>query len=137
MLMYFLSAISNKNPAARPLRASNTLGHCPIFTTPLTWYRVTALSSVLKIQVISATKNISTMPVFNISFLSALSSLLRFSLSVFGSILLFFVFISMKANIIIKAERMQASEISVRIRLLLAICNTVPSIYEMPTRRAK
>lgn len=52
-------------------------------------------------------------------------------------LILFFVLISMKANIIIKAERMQASEISVRIRLLLAICNTVPSIYEMPTRRAK
>lgn len=60
--------MSNKKPARSPLSARRILGHCPIFTAPFAWYRVTALSSVLKIQVSSATKMMRITAIFKLPF---------------------------------------------------------------------
>ena len=105
--------MSNKNPAKSPLSARSILGHCPIFTTPFAWYRVTALSSVLKIQVSSATKRIRTTAIFKLPFSFSPESSFVFSLEKAGIIPLFSARTSVTANNRIIAERIPASKVSV------------------------
>ena len=58
-----LCLISKTKPATNPLHANKSLGHWPISIVPEVCSNVTALSNVLKIQVISAISKISKIPV--------------------------------------------------------------------------
>ena len=113
MLIYFLPAVSNKKPAKSPLSASSTLAHCPMFATPLAWYRVTALSSVLKMQVIIATKRARMIPIFMLLLPIFSVSSCGASFEKAGTMLLFSARISITASSRIKADRITASKISV------------------------
>ena len=110
MLMYFLLAVSNKKPAKSPLRASRTRGHCPIFALPLAWMRVTALSSVLKMQVMSATKKTRITLIFKLSLPFPPSGSLFESA---GTTLFFSARISISAKSIINTESIAASAMSI------------------------
>ena len=127
MLMYFLFPRSKIQPAASPLHASKRRGHCPISIVPLACAIVTALSSVAKMHVISATSITSSMRCF-LRVLRILPFLyMTAGLHHIAPRLRFLLRENIHASTVKSTERITASTSSCRTRLLLMNCIRIPA----------